>query len=563
MAVIDKDFVKVYRRKADGSFERQATLAWGDTVELLPPQGDAGSFRPVRCPELFEGRPDQVWYIKGPVPLRAAGAPGILRLTMVDVQQGDGLVIETPETRQIILVDGGDNKLFARHLAARFLHRNSGPAKRLPIDAIIVTHGDGDHFDGLNDIRRSEELPQKDADGRPNRKRIFIRPARVLHNGLVKRPSGGHSDAELLGPTRQHAGRLYASGLVDDPRHVPESERNQYFDAWCKSLDHWEAGGPAITLRRLHADQDPADVFGFLDPSLTIDILGPFEEPIPADAGPGTQAALRFFAEPRRSAVLHLEHGSPGAGSPSTAHTINGHSIALRLSYGNLRIALTGDMNQEAMAHMIQALEARHGPAGAAALLEAEVVKAPHHGSADFSLAVLTRMRPVVALVSSGDESELKEYIHPRATLMAGLGQAMAGGDAGLVFVSELAAFFKYRKTAATEADLVDFFETLRLKDQAAGRPVDMDQKLFSRDDIIDLIKGRKTALHPDSPRLRTFESFERTNFGIVHLRSDGERVLVFTHSGKEGLNEAYRFTVRRDAAGQRVVTFADEVETQ
>jgi hypothetical protein len=42
----------------------------------------------------------------------------------------------------------------------------------------------------------------------------------------------------------------------------------------------------------------------------------------------------------------------------------------------------------------------------------------------------------------------------------------------------------------------------------------------------------------------KTFYAFERTNFGIVHVRTDGERVLAFTHSGKEGMNEAYRFTV-------------------
>ncbi len=40
---------------------------------------------------------------------------------------------------------------------------------------------------------------------------------------------------------------------------------------------------------------------------------------------------------------------------------------------------------------------------------------------------------------------------------------------------------------------------------------------------------------------------FQRTKFGIIHIRTDGERVLVFTHSGKAGLNEAYRFTVDKD----------------
>ena len=43
----------------------------------------------------------------------------VLRLNFVDVQQGDGSVIESP-SGQIILVDGGDNQLFARYLAGRF-----------------------------------------------------------------------------------------------------------------------------------------------------------------------------------------------------------------------------------------------------------------------------------------------------------------------------------------------------------------------------------------------------------------------------------------------------------
>ena len=561
MAIIDKDFVKAYVRHEDGSYHHSGTLVWGDAVEVLDDDGSHPHYTRVRCSELFEG--DRIRFIRGNAPLRPDGQPGILRLSMVDVQQGDGLVLETPKDRQIILIDGGDNKLFARHLAARFLHRRTRADQRLPVDAIVITHGDGDHFDGLNDIRRSEALPQTDDEGFPNRKRIFIRPERILHNGLVKRPNSGRHDAELLGPTKDHDGRLYAIDLVDDPRAVPHAERNQHFRYWCQSLDHWEADGHAIAMRRVHADQDPSDVFDFLDDSLSIEILGPFEESVPSEQAGAVQPALRFFDTPAKSAVLHLEHGSPGVGSPSSSHTINGHSIALRLTYGNVRIALTGDMTHDAMAHMVQTLEARHGPEAAASMLEADIVKAPHHGSGDFSLKVLKQMNPIVALVSSGDESEMKEYIHPRATLMAGLGQSMPADGAGLVFVTELAAFFKYRKQAYTRSDLVRFFQTLKLADGQAVDGVDADTPTFSRNDVIDLLEGDRSKLDADSPRLEGFESFERTNFGIIHLRTDGERVLVFTHSGRAGLNEAYRFTVGRDAAGQRVVRFADEVETQ
>ena len=55
------------------------------------------------------------------------------------------------------------------------------------------------------------------------------------------------------------------------------------------------------------------------------------------------------------------------------------------------------------------------------------------------------------------------------------------------------------------------------------------------------------------------FEGFERLNFGIIHVLTDGQRVLAFTHSGKKGLNEAYRFTVSPSGA----VEFAPSRQTQ
>ena len=61
----------------------------------------------------------------------------------------------------------------------------------------------------------------------------------------------------------------------------------------------------------------------------------------------------------------------------------------------------------------------------------------------------------------------------------------------------------------------------------------------------------------PKKPgQTRKIDAFERTNFGIIHVRTDGERVLAFTHSGKKGMNEAYRFTVSATGA----VKFAPKV---
>jgi hypothetical protein len=145
-------------------------------------------------------------------------------------------------------------------------------------------------------------------------------------------------------------------------------------------------------------------------------------------------------------------------------------------------------MNQEAGQRLREALP------GAA--VRAEILKAPHHGSADFDMEFLKEVSPVVSLISSGDESEAKEYIHPRATLIAALGKA-GRTTPSIIFCTELAAFFKVLGSV--------------------NDPKDAARKVFA---------------------------FERTNFGISHVRTDGERVLAFTHSGKKLMNEAYRFTV-------------------
>ena len=227
---------------------------------------------------------------------------------------------------------------------------------------------------------------------------------------------------------------------------------------------------------------------------------------------------------------MHLTAAEEG--SVSASHTINGHSIAMRITYGMVRLNLTGDLNRPSMRLMLDSLDEEK--------LEAEIVKAPHHGSADFDFQALKAMSPVVAIISSGDESAVKEHIHPRATLMAALGKVMRM-DTGVIFNTELAAFFNQRGYAHKREDIKEYF-----KDRA--------EQVYTGADIAKLFTGRLDAGDPEP----SFYAFERTNFGIINIRTDGEKVLVFTHSGKKGLNEAYVFTVRK-VDGKRVVKFADK----
>lgn len=258
---IDDDFVAV-RRTRDSRETPFLTLAFGDAVEVLDDSDP--EWTKIRALTVFDGT--ATGFVRGRPPLREQG---VLKLSMVDVQQGDGLVLETPNG-QIVLIDGGDNQLFARHVAERFRHRGSAATSPLEVAAILITHGDADHFEGLNLLRDSEDLPQTKAP-----KRLFLHPQRVFHNGLVKAPSA-LTENEIFGRTVERDGELWVTDLYDDPRDAPETIRNKPFRRWTSSLDHWQRHGP-IALHRVAHGMNEEDLFGFLHAEgVWVEIQGPF-----------------------------------------------------------------------------------------------------------------------------------------------------------------------------------------------------------------------------------------------------------------------------------------------
>lgn len=516
---IRDDFVALRSRPEKKAFE-EVQLVFGDKVEVL---GVQGSWTQLRTLSRGNGRNTGWAYLDPDTDLMD---DGVFSFSMVDVQQGDGLVMETPSGK-IVLIDGGDNKLFARHLAWRYFHRASSEDNPLEVEAIIITHGDADHFDGLNDIRRSETERHLE-----DRQRLFLAPKRIFHNGLVKMPSKtpdgrSRADKDMFGEQATQDGVLYATELHDDFTALPDSQMNLPFQRWKETIEHWRTRAP-VEVRRVAYGDDPSDLFSFLfEEDIAVSLQGPFTETVSG------KPALRFFRAPAKSAEMHLKTKE---GAYSDSHTINGHSIAMLISYGNVRINLTGDLNRPAMKLALEKL--------APGDLEAEIVKAPHHGSGDFDLEALKAMRPVVGIVSSGDESAAKEHIHPRATLMAALGKVMRL-DTGIIFSTELAAFFTVKDYAHTREDLAKHFG-------------DRKDETFTGADLKRMFTGRPEAGEPFP-----FFSFHRSNYGIIHMRTDGQRVLVFTHSGERHVNEAYSFEVKMDEHGARTVEFHDEVSVR
>jgi beta-lactamase superfamily II metal-dependent hydrolase len=398
--VINTDLAKV----SDDAGDFVRYLAWGDPVEVVGSPGTKSvRVKATRMVESADGsvRPvNIVGTIKQPSGDRPAVIPleqsTILKVDFVDVQQGDGTVIETPGGK-VVLIDGGDNQLFARYLAGRF--RKTSLERPLKVDCILVTHGDADHFEGLTEIHASED------ESLPAFKRLFIRPERVYHNGLVKRPStaGGKRvpDLKLLGPTTKVAGRHVVTGLVENLLEFPAAQMNLPFKRWRAALAAWDGRyrdqhGP-LQFRRLAQGDDAA--FDFLRAGepladrMQAEVLGPLVTPV--DGAPG----LRFLGDPPADVQIDFNPEEPRASvfkGASASHTINGHSVILRLTYGDFRFLFAGDLNAEAELDLLQHHRAR---------LQAEVLKAPHHGSADFSVDFLKAVAPLVSVISSGDES--------------------------------------------------------------------------------------------------------------------------------------------------------------
>jgi len=494
--VINVDLADVWGEADRKKFRR--TLAWGDEVTVTTQTATRievetvyfneqpdGSILPVKEVGFIEPRKSSG--VKTADVVRPRNQNDVLKVNVVDVQQGDGAVIEAPDGK-VILVDGGDNQMFARYLAGRF--RGTTAANPREIDCILVTHGDADHFAGLPEIFKSETNKEK-------RKRLFIQPKRYYHNGIVKRPSkkDGKSvpDVELLGATRKVGTQTYLTGLETDLLKVPDTEMNAPFKEWKEALKEYNKRAK-IEFRRLQFGDDQAFSF-FNQGDLRIDVLGPLVTTV---AG---KPALRFLGNPPKGPRVGHESLSLGEDDfkgHSASHTINGHSVVLRLAYGGFSYLFTGDLNDEASRFLT-----REHNAGRLNL-KSEIFKVPHHGSADFSGAMFQAVSPVVSIVSSGDESAQKEYIHPRATLIGALGKWSRVPEP-LIFVTELVAFFNVEGWS-------------RLAD---------DKKALKRGE---------------------FFGFSRTAFGMVKTRTNGKRLLVYTDSGNVQMKEAYAYAL--DSSG-------------
>jgi hypothetical protein len=425
------------------------------------------------------------------------GTESLLELYFIDVGQGDGVLIRTPEDRHI-LIDGGwprksqpTGKNAADFVDWKF-DKDYGTLT-LKLDAMICSHNDQDHYGGLWDLL--------DKDQQEELKCTTIQIENFYHAGLSW--WRGPTD-RTLGPSQTTPQGEMWTQLLGDRAHLQQSlassgSHPRLQGEWADFLRKVEqaktsAGTPTPVTRLSHlTNKLPASVVGS---KVSFVVLGPVEFAV------GGKPAIRKFA------------GGPDKNT-------NGNSVLLRLDYDHVRILLTGDLNTASQQSLLGDYAGHHD------VFACDVAKGCHHGSDNVSLSFLRAMQPACTILSSGDS---EGHDHPRPNIIAACG--LTG------FVTEKDDKLVTPLVYSTElARSITLGQINQLEELDASNTV---LQQHAGDALSQLRARYKFAMAGDrnpqeeSTRLSSRRIAARTTYGLINVRTDGETILFAARNEKD-----------------------------
>ena len=362
-----------------------------------------------------------------------------LEINFIDVGQGDGCHIVTPDDKHF-LVDAGKEDNMYRFLKWRFCL--SKPANKAPGFTVVITHSDEDHYKGfwtIFDKAKPKEKPKSKKKGEQQEEQEEDTPQikinKIYHNGMIE---GSGKPASTLGTLVTKDDVNYITDLCDtdaDYKRRLEEEKAGTIKAGTYLNMLKKTDAPKVAVR---AGTKEKPVYIYNKDGMTMEILGPVAEDV--DGKPG----LRVFG-----------------GASSSAKTKNGHSVIIKLTIGHLRLLLGGDLNMEAENHLmkhysgmdVQALkndlskildpkeretkeaELAEAITKAGAFFGVDIAKSCHHGSDEFTSEFLQAMNPIATVISSGDN---ESYCHPRPDTLGTIGK-YSRSKRPMIFSTELA----------------------------------------------------------------------------------------------------------------------------
>ena len=449
------------------------TLLWGDPLQEIERSGDR-----VRV----HARKRTGW-----VPASAVSDTGLLEIYVIDVGQGDGVLMRTPHDDAWHMIDAGIRaaEQMTRKGAANFVRWkfiDDLRRERVTLANMIVTHPDADHYGGMVDLL---------AGALPDGRNFGIDVDRFWHCGI-----GRFKDGDRLGTLRAdtritplpNAGfNLKPEGkfiveLLDGKTHFGRPKR-----PFASDFDGLARLVGKVPKKVSNLSQADGWLPGYAPApgAAAIRVLGPVTETL-AGGGKG----LRWL------------------GSESV--TRNGHSVVLRVDYGRARVLLTGDLNTTSQRLLLSVHATEE--------FNADVSKGCHHGSDDIDLRFVRAMAARATVISSGDN---EDYAHPRPRILGA--SARYGRDSRdldgelmppLLYSTELARSvgLDFASHARTMAEPRVEFKPEQLEVDFANSPTGRYRRLSWLPMATDLV------------------------YGLVNVRSDGERILCATM--KEGSSD-------------------------
>jgi beta-lactamase superfamily II metal-dependent hydrolase len=458
-------------------------LLWGDQLAVIE-----------------EGVHDGRWKVRargqtGYVDAAAIGDTSLLELYFIDVGQGDGVLIRTPDGRHI-MIDGGNKrasqpsgKNAADFVDWKFVRDYGG--KTIRLDAMIASHNDADHYGGLADLLDAAQTAELDAD--------HVTVDAFYHAGVAwwKQEGGGR----WLGETVTEREVTYLTRLMEDRPAVEAALE----EGAARALQGEWANLMAKVAAARDRDGNPTPIARIGNRTGTDIGALPGFEPRKGKVAIRVLAPVQFEVDGRPALRSY------GIG---TSHVTNGNSVLLRADYGDVRILLTGDLNSYSQ----QALLEHY--ADVPKVFACDVAKACHHGSDDVSYRFLQAMQPAVTVISSGDS---ESYDHPRPSIVAA--SALAGhkqldGD-------RLVTPLVYSTELARSLDLGRVLE-LRAETKAGDFTL---QGAALRNARVTTGVTKAGALDP----VTVTRSLDRAyivaglTYGLVNVRTDGKRILCAT----------------------------------
>ncbi len=385
----------------------------------------------------------------------------VLEVNFIDIGQGDGCHVVTPNDKHF-LIDAGEYDNMNRYLNWRFnLYNKKGT--QIPITA-IVSHSDKDHYGGFDSIFSN----------------CHIKIETLYHNGVVERPGESHpfghvTNGYITSVVENHAQMI---DIISNP-NKRKGKGSLYPKTLYKSLKY-----------------SPQVIFSML--SNKCKFLGNYNTNYKINNKPFTIEVL--------SPLLEEISGKPALKTiNNTGKDKNGHSIVLIIKYGEAKILLGGDINEEFGKTLCSHYSTTPHK------LQVDVAKACHHGSQHFHYPLLQEINALATVISSGDD---ESFAHPRPDALGSFGKC-GYGDKPLLFSTELARSNK-------EITRKKLFELNSMLAEITSLQIKIKEQEKNNAPQEDLVKLKTRLL-----TLNKHVNSNLTRYGMINLRTNGTQMII------------------------------------